>query len=139
MIFFLGGSSYSSALGRSTQQPVSAGANADPFTGGSSYTSLHQSTSTTNFFPITNFRSFDIGDPNVVLNKLKEFNHKCDDSNSKVEDRQLEEMVKICIGPPTDSNVYDVLFKLLEWPDGKFLRLSVYTAFDTFIETILTQ
>lgn len=119
-MFLAGGSSYSTALGRNAPQPVTAGANADPFTGGSSYTSLSQTASSSNFFPIATYKSFDIGDPNVVLNKLKEFNQKCGESNAKIDDRMLEEMVKICIGPPTDPNAYDVLFKLLDWPDGKF-------------------
>lgn len=107
-------------MGRTADKPRSSGANADPFTGNSSYTTLKQDNSCqTNFFPITSFRSFDIGDPNVVLNKLKEFNEKCTDINLKVDDAQLDELVKICIGPPTNSESIDVLFKLLDWPHGK--------------------
>lgn len=114
-----GGSSYSTALGRGTQQAVSAESNM----GNSSCTNLKQSSSSTNFFPITSFRSFDIGDPTVVLNKLKEFNQKYFDSNGRVDDSQLEEMVKMCFAPPTDPNAFDVLFKLLDWPDGKYYSL----------------
>lgn len=37
-------------------------------------------------------------------------------------DNDLEEMIKVCLGPPSDPNSFDILFKLLDWPDGKYMR-----------------
>lgn len=71
-----------------------------------------------NFFPIKNYRIFEMGDPSVILAKLKEFNQKTGDSqNPPVNEHYLEELVKLCNGPPEDPNSFDTLFKLLEWPD----------------------
>ncbi|KAJ8959902.1 hypothetical protein NQ318_011639 [Aromia moschata] len=114
---FTGASSYStSATKNKPTSTATSGANADPFTGSSSYTSLGQSSSNT-FFPITTYRSFDMGDPNIILNKLKEFNTKSGDGNNSVDDKDLEKVIELCGGVPSDPNSFDLLFKLLDWPD----------------------
>ncbi|KAJ8972552.1 hypothetical protein NQ314_000139 [Rhamnusium bicolor] len=114
---FTGGSSYSTSVNKkaTSKAGAAAGANSDSFTGKSSYTSLSQSPST--FFPITTYRSFDMGDPNIILNKLKEFNRKREDGRFLVEENDLEEMIKVCVSVPSEPNSYNVLFKLLDWPD----------------------
>ncbi|KAG5881794.1 hypothetical protein JTB14_037091 [Gonioctena quinquepunctata] len=114
---FTGGSSYSTS-GGSKNKPASAssGSNSDPFTGSSSYTTQTQD-STGNFFPITSYRSFDGGDLTIILNKLKEFNLKSGDGNDRLEDKELEEVMKLCSGSPSDGSGLDILIKLLEWPD----------------------
>lgn len=98
--------------------------NADPFTGRSSYTSLGQNSSTNSaaFFPISAYKSFDVGDPSVILNKLKEFNARSGDGFNALSDTSLEEIVKLCSGPPGNPDAFDLLFKLLEWPDGKLFK-----------------
>lgn len=60
---------------------------------------------------------------------MKEFNEKCGDGNNPVKDHELEEMVKICKGPPSDPNSFDILFKLLDWPDGRYIRIRVVLSF----------
>ncbi|VEN56039.1 unnamed protein product, partial [Callosobruchus maculatus] len=130
---FTGGSRYTPNYGQNNKGQT--GANSDPFTGASSYTTskstsggrsdtLTSSSNTsltqgnmTGFFPITTYRSFDMGTPEVILNKLKEFNQKCGDGSQRVDDRELEEMVKLAGGLPSDPNAFDTLFKLLDWPD----------------------
>ncbi|XP_063925549.1 phospholipase A-2-activating protein [Zophobas morio] len=123
---FTGASRYTPAGGNSGQGFT--GANLDPFTGGSSYsTSANQPkpSSTTvssseqgRFFPINSYRTFEMGDSNVILGKLKEFNGKGGDgSNESINESYLEELVKICNGPPDDPNSFDILFKLMDWPD----------------------
>lgn len=62
-----------------------------------------------------------MGDPNVILNKLKEFNVNSGDGNESVEEKDLEELIKLCVGPPSDPNVFDVLYKLLDWRDGELV------------------
>lgn len=62
-----------------------------------------------------------MGDPNVILNKLKEFNTNSGDGNEAVDEKDLEELVKLCVGPPSDPNVFDVLYKLLDWRDGELI------------------
>ncbi|CAG9862601.1 unnamed protein product [Phyllotreta striolata] len=113
---FTGASSYSSSMNAAPQQSASAGANADPFTGSSSYSTQAQG-SAGNFFPLKEYYSFDTGEPSVILKKLKEFNEKCGDGNDKLDDKDLEDFVKLCSEPATEGNAVDVLAKLLEWPD----------------------
>ncbi|EFA09359.2 phospholipase A-2-activating protein [Tribolium castaneum] len=124
---FTGGSRYTPSTGNNSQD--FAGRNFDPFTGGSSYsTSATQAKQTVSsstissqvskFFPINTYRTFEMGDSNVILVKLKEFNEKTGDSQSPpVNEHYLVELVKLCNGPPDDPNAFDTLFKLLEWPD----------------------
>jgi phospholipase A-2-activating protein len=123
---FTGQSRYTPS-GTANSQGVT-GTNLDPFTGGSSYsTSVNSSRqgSSSNipsqgikFFPINTYRTFEMGDSKVILIKLKEFNEKCGDGkNPPINEAHLEELVKLCNGPPDDPNVFDTLFKLLEWPD----------------------
>lgn len=83
--------------------------NADPFTGSSSYTT--QST----FFPLTVYRTFDMGDANVILEKLKEFNKRT--GNLILDEELLESTVKSALEPKTSTEHIDVLFHLLSWPD----------------------
>ncbi|CAG9833993.1 unnamed protein product [Diabrotica balteata] len=114
---FTGGSSYSTSGTRSQPPAASAGQNSDPFTGSSSYTTVNAE-SGSGFFPVKTYHSFDVGDANVILKKLKEFNEKSGDCNDKIEERDLEQVVKLCSSPPTDGYAVDILFKLLEWPDS---------------------
>lgn len=58
---------------------------------------------------------FESGDVNVILRKLKEFNQQ----NGSVEENQLESMIKITSGNSNEPADYDILFILLEWPEGK--------------------
>ncbi|XP_018568401.1 phospholipase A-2-activating protein [Anoplophora glabripennis] len=120
---FTGGSRYTPGSNSGNQTEL--GMNLDPFTGGSSYSTSRgtnkqlpvKKTSSSNFFPLTAYRSFDMGDPNVILNKLREFNANSGDGNESVDEKDLEELIKLCVGPPSDPNVFDVLFKLLDWRD----------------------
>ncbi|XP_050305466.1 phospholipase A-2-activating protein [Anthonomus grandis grandis] len=114
---FTGGSSYatSSTKPASSSTSISSGGNADPFTGGSSYTTNGSSST---FFPVTSYRTFDSGDPTVILKKLKEFNSQLPDNN-KASESDLESLVKICGGSTEDRSSYEVLFRLLMWPEDK--------------------
>lgn len=120
LLYIIGASSYSSSMAAPTNNAsstINSGSNADPFTGASSYTTLKSSTSG-KFFPQINYRSFDMGDPKVILNKLKEFNQKTGDSSSKIEETILEDIIKLCTQPSSDERCVDGLFKLLLWTDG---------------------
>nr|XP_022905059.1 phospholipase A-2-activating protein [Onthophagus taurus] len=117
---FTGASSYSTGTGTatsSTKKPSTAtyGANTDPFTGSASYTSVTNQLS--KFFPLMDYRTFDMGDPQVILKKLKEFNQKVGDSNNQMEEADLEDVVKLCKQHRSDLKCYDNLFRLLNWPE----------------------
>ncbi|XP_045474731.1 phospholipase A-2-activating protein [Harmonia axyridis] len=112
---FTGGSSYSTRTSTATNMDVSSGANTDPFTGGMSYTTATNKSSS--YFPQQRYLPFEIGDPNVILNKLKEFNRKVGDGSNSVEEKDLELFVSLCKGPVTEMEVFDIMFKLLEWPE----------------------
>lgn len=113
----LGGSSYTT---RNAQQPQAvSGFNADPFTGDGSYSTGVNKTSNS-FFPQTSYKLFETGDPQVILNKLKEFNQKCGDGSSSLPESYLEEVIKLCSTDGCGVESFDVLTKLLEWPDGKW-------------------
>ncbi|KAI4461369.1 phospholipase a-2-activating protein [Holotrichia oblita] len=116
---FTGTSSYSSSMNSSTNNRLTtgnSGTNADPFTGASSYTTLNSS-SPNSFFPQMKYRSFDMGDPKVILNKLKEFNQKTGDSSSKISESMLDDVIKLCTQSSSDQRCMDGLFKLLLWTD----------------------
>lgn len=51
----------------------------------------------------------------MILNKLKEFNQK---SGASIPDEYLEEAIKLCSNDGCGTQSFDVLLKLLEWPDG---------------------
>ncbi|XP_044754625.1 phospholipase A-2-activating protein [Coccinella septempunctata] len=112
---FTGGSSYSTNSATAMNMQVSTGSNADPFTGGMSYTTASNKVSS--YFPQKKYLPFEIGDPNVILNKLKEFNRKVGDGTNSVDENQLELFVSLCKGVATDPDVFDIMFKLLEWPE----------------------
>lgn len=118
---FTGGARYTPNYSNGQNSAISG--NADPFTGGSSYStaasrvSTSTSSSASTFFPLKAYRTFDMGDPKVILNKLKEFNKH---SAILVDEDELEELVKICGGPLNDPKTVDLLFQLLDWPDGEF-------------------
>lgn len=115
---FTGGSSYNTSQTNKVQSsslaPASSGENFDPFTGGSSYTTS-STTGQFTYFPISSFRSFDIGDPKVVINKLKEFNKSA--SPNEVSENDLDELIQLCNGETTYNGV-ELLFKILDWPDN---------------------
>ncbi|CAH0554986.1 unnamed protein product [Brassicogethes aeneus] len=119
---FTGGSSYTTSQGGNSQTSLAnSGANTDPFTGGSSYTTVTQAQNKSGecerFFPLSAYRTFDIGNPQIVLNKLKEFNEEAKGHNTFLDEKQLERLVDLCDGPPADPNSLELLFKLLDWPD----------------------
>lgn len=95
---------------------TSVAGNADPFTGSSSYTTSTQ-TSVATLFPVKVYRAFDTGDPQVVINKIKEFNGNVPD-DLKVSESDLESLIPICKGPATDLAAFELLYKLLQWPDN---------------------
>lgn len=109
-----GGSSYSTSAGRgSTNVAPVSGSNADPFTGSSSYTS--QQPQEPKFYPQSVFRTFDMGDPNVILTKIKEFNKK---NGTLMEEPLIEQAVNTCSNLAGDAKSIDLLFQLLNWPEG---------------------
>lgn len=110
-----GGSSYTTAAQNTPTQATSAGFNADPFTGASSYsTGVVNNKISGNYFPQNTYKLFESGDPQVILNKLKEFNEKC----GALPEDYLVEAIKLCSVDGCGAQSFDVLFKLLEWPDG---------------------
>lgn len=111
-----GGSSYTTSQNAQTRAP-STGYNADPFTGASSYSTGGASATSNSYFPQNTYKLFETGDPQVILNKLKEFNQK-NVANTLPED-YLVEVIKLCSSDGCSVQSFDVLLKLLEWPDGK--------------------
>lgn len=97
---------------------VSTGANADPFTGGMSYTTASNKVSF--YFPQKKYLPFEMGHPDVILNKLKDFNRKVGDGTNSVDENHLELFVSLCKGVVTNTEVFDIMFKLLEWPEGLY-------------------
>lgn len=91
------------------------------FSGSNSYSTAtlttNSSTTGAKYFPQTVYRSFDIGDAKIIIGKLKEFNKKCGDGGSTINETNFDEFLTICNGEPKDPNCFDLLFKLLDWPD----------------------
>lgn len=92
------------------------------FVGASSYYSggtskvVHQKSSC---FPHTNYLTFDTGDRNVILEKLKEFNGTATAGDKAVDSTVLESVVLLCNGPASDENTLAELLNLCHnWPDG---------------------
>ncbi|CAG9765638.1 unnamed protein product [Ceutorhynchus assimilis] len=112
---FTGASSYATSTARpaSSSAVSNSGGNADPFTGSSSYTTTPQTSF--GYFPVCAYRTFDAGDPTVILKKIKEFNEKL--SDNKATDEDLEKLGLLCSGPVNDVLSYELLFKLLDWPE----------------------
>jgi hypothetical protein len=55
-----------------------------------------------------------------ILDKIEEFNKKAGDSFNKLNQSQLDSLVKLCdvnINPDEDS--IKILINLLDWPKGK--------------------
>lgn len=55
-----------------------------------------------------------------ILGKIEEFNKKADDSFYKLNQSQLDSLVKLCdvnINPDKDN--IKILISLLDWPKGK--------------------
>jgi len=88
-------------------------------TGPSSYKVVSQPAISNVFYPQIQYRTFDFGDPQVILKKLKEFNKKCGDGNNKIDETMLEGIIKLCNQSLCDDNHIAQLFSLLDWPDGK--------------------
>ncbi|KAL3270153.1 hypothetical protein HHI36_009211 [Cryptolaemus montrouzieri] len=113
---FTGGSSYTTSSSAPINMEISTGANADPFTGSMSYTTT-STIKTSTYFPQKQYLSFEMGDPSVILNKLKEFNNKIGEVTNRIDEEHLEEFVTLCKGFPKNPDVFDILFKLLKWPE----------------------
>lgn len=55
-----------------------------------------------------------------VLGKIVEFNAKAGDSSNKLEQSQLESLVKICNeNSSPDEQLVKILITLLDWPKSK--------------------
>ncbi|KAL1514055.1 hypothetical protein ABEB36_003380 [Hypothenemus hampei] len=105
---FTGGNSYTTSSSKpstSTKPPTSGG---DPFTSGSSYS--------TAYFPVTSYRTFDTGDPKIIVGKIKEFNENL--SHDKLPAEDLDKLIKLCSEPADSPEVYEMLFTLLNWPEN---------------------
>ncbi|KAK9889755.1 hypothetical protein WA026_007136 [Henosepilachna vigintioctopunctata] len=113
---FTGGSSYSTSASAPMNIEISSGTNADPFTSSMSYTTENSQVKST-YFPQKQYLSFDMGDANIILNKLKEFNRKIGDGSNTIDENHLEEFVTLCKRYPNNPDVFDILFKLLKWPE----------------------
>lgn len=108
--------------GTESTQTSTAGTNSDPFTGGNSYTTttLQQSKSapsSNSYYPHKSYLRFDMGDPKVILGKLKEFNVKVAE-DAQVSDAALQAVASLATDTCLDSQAVDVLFNILEkWTD----------------------
>ncbi|XP_066245153.1 phospholipase A-2-activating protein [Euwallacea similis] len=109
-----GGASYSTngAPKSSASSTSVLGGNTDPFTGDSSYSTTPQNT----LFPVKTYRTFDTGDPEVIIKKIKEFNSKLSE-DFKLPENELEALGSVCQGPSSDPATYELLFRLLDWPE----------------------
>ncbi|XP_018332885.2 phospholipase A-2-activating protein [Agrilus planipennis] len=120
---FTGASRYTPSGGKPSNAssiPTNNGANLDPFTGANSYNtgSTNQiSVPKTNLFPQTTYRLFEMGDPNLILAKLKEFNGKLSEGQGKLDESVFEGIIKMCNGPFIDPKYLELLFELLNWND----------------------
>lgn len=92
--------------------------NADPFTGGSSYSTGKKEFIVKKHIPYTVMTSFDAAsDPSKILAKLKEFNSQIDNDNLRVTEKELEDLVN-----SSSSQIItdvSVLQKLMQWPNEK--------------------
>ncbi|KAK4875781.1 hypothetical protein RN001_012203 [Aquatica leii] len=115
---FTGASRYTPMASATTSG--NSGVNMDPFTGGSSYSSSLGSNTQNrqvenHYFPLKEYRSFDGGDPKVILGKLKEFNAKA--GNGAVDEATLEKICSYCNGSVKDELSLDAFINLLNWSD----------------------
>lgn len=108
--------------GSDTSRPSTAGTNMDPFTGGNSYTTntLQQNNSTpssNSYYPHKSYLKFDMGDPKVILGKMKEFNAKLTE-DAQVSEAAIETVAVLATDTCLDSQAVDVMFEILEkWTD----------------------
>ncbi|XP_050524423.1 phospholipase A-2-activating protein [Daktulosphaira vitifoliae] len=100
-----------------TSNPTTSSSNGqDPFTGQSRHVP-NTPISYNTFFPQTSYLKFDQANISSIFSKIKEFNLKLDDSNNKLEDHQLESVMKMCNeGSNVDDTSINILIHLLDWP-----------------------
>ncbi|KAJ4435996.1 hypothetical protein ANN_18620, partial [Periplaneta americana] len=133
---FTGGNRYiPSGSSNSASSPGNTG---DPFTGGSRYVPAYNSEQRANgmtvsstsvsstasdncplkpYFPQKTYLRFDQANLSVILEKLIEFNRKTGDGSHKVEESNLEGVVKLAEADAIANPIYmQVLKQLLEWP-----------------------
>lgn len=58
-----------------------------------------------------------MGDPKIIISKLKEFNIKAQTSGKDLDEASIEKAVNACISPSDDKKSLDLISKLLSWPD----------------------
>jgi len=55
-----------------------------------------------------------------VLGKIEEFNKKAGDSFNKLNQSQLDSLVKLCdVNISPDEDTIKILIRLLDWPKGE--------------------
>ncbi|ERL89805.1 phospholipase A-2-activating protein [Dendroctonus ponderosae] len=137
---FTGGNRYTPSYQNNTGQ---LGVNVDPFTGGSSYSTRAPNPTTSSVaatagctnpppvdptrttgdpnstiydFRIIPYKTFDSGVPGVILKKLKEFNSSL--TEYRLFGNDLENLVQLCVEPSENATIYELLFKMFEWPEN---------------------
>lgn len=80
--------------------------------------------SSTQFFPQTTYKTFDMGDPTVVITKLKEFCRNVHDVNIKLSEIELDNLIYLCDDKTFDAQYMPNILKLLNWPEGILLKIS---------------
>lgn len=110
--------------------------------GASSYSTSTQRKSTSSngsnsqFFPQTTYRTFDMGDPTVVITKLKEFNQHVSDANAKASGGELENLIQLCDDATFNSQHIPTILKILNWPEGIF-KPELFTKHDFIVEQMI--
>lgn len=67
-------------------------------------------------FRIISYKTFDSAVPAVILKKLTEFNNCL--TEFRVFNSDLENLVQLCVESSQNSTIYDLLFKMLDWPEN---------------------
>lgn len=92
--------------------------NADPFTGGDSYSTRKQEFIVKKHIPNLQLITFDVYDSSKILAKVKEFNGQLD-ANLKMSDEALEMVIGLIDGKSHDNVTIESLEYLLNWPEEK--------------------
>jgi phospholipase A-2-activating protein len=113
---------------------TTGGANLDPLTGGSSYSTSKASSSGAtatykaqlnpehnDYYPVTKYFLFETLNVEGVVKKIKEFRGKISADNYQLQDSHIASLVQLANKsvPPSQEH-YEILKSLLTWPEGTF-------------------
>lgn len=71
-----------------------------------------------------------MGDPNVVLTKLQEFNKQINDNNLNLSDADFSNLAYFCDDSKFNAEHLPIAIKILNWPEGnRFKMIEIVVSF----------